>query len=183
MKHIGAMAAIVFVLFATPILADEFGAGISAGPLYPVLQQDQESGYTIGLKIRSKLIGPVFFEPNLRFGGFGDISIAGVGGREGSKITFYGLDMTLGGGNGGVGPKPYLFIGGGVYNVKREGDETGNNSGWSTGVGVAVGLMKYLDIDLRGRFNIVSSEGSSSRKSAAVTIGVVYFFGKQYGGE
>ena len=77
------------------------------------------------------------------------------------------------------GFKPYAFIGGALYNTKRDGDETTNKSGWSLGLGFAVGLSPKMDFDVRGRANIASSEGSSTRKSIGVTGGITYYFGTE----
>jgi hypothetical protein len=175
---------VIGVLFITLLLpafclADITGIGAGGGPLFPVGQEDQESGVVFGLKVRAKLYGPIAFEPNFNFGGYGDVTIEGAGTRVGSDIKYYGIDLTLGGGMGKVGPKPYVFIGGGVTNTKRTGDNTTNKSSWSFGSGIAVGVMKDIDIDIRGRMNIAQSSGSTSRKSVALTFGVVYFFGQR----
>ncbi|MEZ5360023.1 MAG: outer membrane beta-barrel protein [Candidatus Zixiibacteriota bacterium] len=170
---------VILCMLPAFVQAEQTGFGLVGGPLFPIGQEDQESGFVFGMKFRIDLAGPVGFEPNFNFGSFGDVTIAGAGTRSGSDLKYYGLDLTLGGGFGGVGPKPYAFIGGGVTNTKREGDRTTNKSGWSFGGGVAVGIMKNIDIDIRGRMNIASSAESTSRKSAALTFGAVYFFGQK----
>jgi hypothetical protein len=171
----------IVLLTALPLraMADKTGFGVVAGGLYPVAQDDQESGKTFGAKFRFRLAGPVVLEPNANFGSFGDVTISGAGTRDGSTMNHYGLDVLLGGFPAAIGPKPYLFIGGGVYTLKREGTVTVNKSGWSFGAGLAVGVMKVLDIEVRGRFNIISYEGSTSKKSVAVTGGLIYYFGKE----
>lgn len=167
------------LVFVMPLVAkaDPFGVGAFVGGLYPVVQDDQASGYVAGVKARVNLPGPLAVEPNITVGGYGDVDISGVGTREGSSLRHYGIDLLLGGGLASVGPRPYLLIGGAVYNTKRDGDETTNKSGWSTGLGVSLGLVNYLDIDVRGRLNIATSEGSASKKSVEVTGGVIYYFG------
>lgn len=174
---------IIWLLLVTvlPIgaMADMTGFGIVAGGLYPVAQDDQESGKTFGAKFRFRLTGPLVLEPNANFGSFGDVTVDGVGSRDGSTMNHYGLDVLFGGLPAAIGPKPYLFIGGGVYNIKRDGAVTVNKSGWSFGAGLAVGVMKILDIEVRGRFNIASYDGSTSKKSVAVTGGLIYYFGKE----
>jgi hypothetical protein len=173
------------LLLAGPMVADagQVGFGACGGTLIPIVQKDQGSGMLWGLKVRAKLAGPVMIEPNLNFGSFGDAEIAGVGMRDGSSLKSYGLDLTLGGGLGAVGIYPYLFVGGGVYNTKRDGDATTNKSGWSLGGGLALGVMQQLAIDIRGRGIIAGSEGSTSKKSVAVTAGLTYYFGLQGGGK
>ncbi|MCK5126930.1 MAG: outer membrane beta-barrel protein [candidate division Zixibacteria bacterium] len=178
MKKALVCLALLFLLLPASATAGKTGLGINVGPLFPMAQEDQESGFVFGLKIRTDLVGPLGFEPNFNFGSFGDFTLDGVGTRSGSDLKYYGLDITIGGGMGSVGPKPYLFIGGGVYNIKRSGDSRSNKSGWSFGGGLAVGIMQNWDIDIRGRMNIASSAGSTSRKSFALTFGAVYFFGQ-----
>lgn len=165
------------MLSPAAVLAGPVGFGISGGGLIPVAQEDQAAGSLFGLRIRTELAGPFMIEPNLHFGSFGDAEIEGVGIREGSSLKHYGLDITLGGAIAKVGLKPYLLIGGGIYNTKRDGDATTNKSGWSFGGGLALGIMPELDIDFRGRFNIASAEESTSKKSVGITIGVTYYAG------
>lgn len=172
---------LVFLVFvflpASQVCADAFGIGVFAGGLYPVVQEDQGSGYVMGFKARVNLPGMLAFEPNVTLGSYGDAEISGVGKREGSSVRHYGIDLLLGGGLAAVGPKPYFFVGGAIYNTKRDSDDTTNKSGWSFGLGMSLGLANYLDVDVRGRLNIASWEGSSSKKSVEVTGGVIYYFG------
>lgn len=170
---------LLFVL-VVPIMAvaSPVGVGVSGGALVPVGQADQDLGSVVGIKLRLKLTHLLAVEPNLNFGKFGEVSIEGVGSRSGSTLTHAGLDLTFGAPIAAVGLKPYLFLGGGVYTTKRTGDETTNKSGWSFGVGTALGILPYIDIDLRGRFNIAASEGSATRKSIGITGGLTYYFGE-----
>jgi opacity protein-like surface antigen len=173
------------MIFPMAAVAGPIGVGVYGGGLIPVAQEDQGSGYLFGLKIRANLGGPFALEPNLNIGSYGEAEITGVGTREGASLKHYGLDVILGGGMASVGIKPYVFIGGAIYNTKRDGDNTANKSGWSTGAGLALGIMERIDFDLRGRISIASSEtmgGSASKKSASVTFGVIYFFGENPGG-
>lgn len=179
MKKILAFGLVLCLVLPAAALAGKVGFGVSGGSLFPIVQDDQESGYTLGLKVRAEINPFLAFEPNLNIASFGETTITGVGSRDGSDITHYGIDLTLGGGMGGPGLKPYAFIGGALYNTKRDGDDTTNKSGWSFGAGLALGIMERVDIDLRSRFNIISSEGSTSRKSVSVTVGAVYFFGQK----
>lgn len=170
---------LLVTLLPVGALAEKTGFGIVAGGLYPVAQDDQETGKTFGAKFRLRLTGPLVLEPNANFGSFGDAQITGAGSRDGSNMNHYGLDVLLGGLPASIGPKPFLFVGGGVYTIKRSGAVTVNKSGWSFGAGLAVGVMKILDIEVRGRFNIASYAGSTSKKSVAVTGGLIYYFGKE----
>ncbi len=177
MKAFAAFIIIVLLLSIAPVLAEPVGFGVSGGALVPVSQEDQSTGSIFGIKIRANLPGPLVAEPNIRFGSFGNADITGIGSRDGASINSYGVDITLGNALAKVGLKPYFLLGGGVYNTKRDDDETTNKSGWSFGAGAALGIREDLDIDFRGRLNIVSWEGSSSKKSFEVTVGATYYVG------
>jgi hypothetical protein len=157
--------------------SDPFGVGASGGALLPVVQEDQGTGYLLGIRFRLGLHGPFIMEPNIHFGSYGDAEIEGIGSRKGASLKHYGIDVTLGNPIARLGFKPFLFLGGAIYNTKKDGDNTTNKSGWSFGGGVALGIRPELDIDIRGRFNIAGSEGSASKKSIGLTIGVTYYFG------
>ena len=159
--------------------AGPVGFGVVGGVLIPVSQEDQAPGSLFGIKVRARLSDLFTMEPNIHFGSYGDAEIEGIGSREGSSIKHYGIDITFGNYMARTGLKPYLFVGGGVYNSKRDGDETTNQSGWSPGAGFALGITPEWDLDIRGRFNIVSWEGSSSRKSFGLTIGITYYVGRE----
>ncbi len=177
MKAFTALVILVLLLPAVPALADPVGFGLSGGALVPVSQDDQSAGSIFTLKIRTTLGGPLVAEPNIRFGSFGNADITGIGSRDGASLSSYGIDITLGDAPARIGFKPYLLLGGAVYNTKRDGDVTTNKSGWSFGGGAALGVRKDLDIEFRGRLNIVSSEGSASKKSFEATVGVSYYVG------
>jgi hypothetical protein len=177
MKGFSAIVIIALLLPTVPVVAGPVGLGVSGGALAPVSQEDESTGAIIGVKIRADLPGPFVAEPNIYFGSFGSADIAGIGTRDGSSLNHYGLDITLGDPMARMGFKPYFLLGGAVYNRKRDGDLTTNKSGWSFGGGGALGIRQDLDIDIRGRFNIVSWEGSSSKKSFEVTIGATYYVG------
>lgn len=177
MKKLPIWTMIAVLILPAASAAGPVGFGIAGGVLVPVAQEDQSSGSLFGIKIRTRLSNLFTLEPNINFGSFGDAEIEGIGSREGSRIKHYGIDITVGNYIAKPGLKPYLFIGGGIYNSKRTGDETTNRSGWSTGGGLALGVRPDLDVDIRGRFNIVSWEDSSSRKSFGLTLGLTYYMG------
>ncbi|MCP4566089.1 MAG: porin family protein [FCB group bacterium] len=179
MKKVMVAICLSLLLTASVIMAEPTGVGVYAGSILPIVQADQGTGYTLGLKARIRLNDLFVLEPNLNFGSYGEAEEDGVGTREGSSITHYGVDLVLGNKLATLGFKPYAFIGGALYNTKRDGDETTNKSGWSLGLGFAMGLSPKMDLDVRGRANIAASEGSSTRKSVGVTGGITYYFGTE----
>lgn len=157
-----------------------FGVGFSAGTDIPIVQQDQKSGSVFGFKGRIKLIPLISLEPNLNFTKFGAPVIAGLNttGLEGSKITAVGLDATLGAGMGGPGFKPYLLFGFGSFKTKNDVTKADVSTfGWTTGLGFEIGVGPTLGLGVRGKLAILPQENGGSKKSAALTGGINYYFG------
>ena len=172
---------LLVVLLAQPALAGgiTFGVGVAAGLDYPIIQEDQARGTVFGFKGRLKAIPSIALEPNIYFTNHGDPDYEDFDlGLEGSKITAYGVDATLGAGFGAVGVKPYGLFGVGFYKVKRDQtlqDET--NFGWSAGFGIEVGVNPTVGLDVRGKLIVIPTDGGGSKKSASVTGGLNYYFG------
>jgi len=167
------------LILATAILpaqAAQFGIGVVGGMNIPIIQEDQGNGTIFGVKGKLNLIPGVSVEPNLNFAKYGE-SKNPYGNRPGSKVTSYGIDAILGSGLPSVGVKMYGLIGVGIYSIKRDFDETLTKIGWATGLGLEVGFMEQVSVELRGKLNVISSDGGGSKKSAAVTGGVNYYFG------
>ena len=161
-----------------------FGLGVSAGLNMPVAQQDQKSGSTFGFRGIVKALPVVVLEPNLAFSRYGDpeLDLEGVtSDLEGSKVTSFGVDATVGAPMGGPGLRPFALLGMGFYKASRDqvGDfETGDTRfGWAFGLGSTIGIGPRMAVDIRGKFNMISAEGSSSKKSVFITGGLNYYFG------
>jgi opacity protein-like surface antigen len=161
-----------------------FGLGASAGFNIPVAQQDQKSGSTFGFRGIVKALPVVVLEPNLAFSRYGDpdLDLEGVtSDLEGSKVTSFGIDATVGAPMGGPGIRPFALLGLGFYKASR--DQVGNfeegdtQFGWAFGLGSTIAVNPHLAVDVRGKFNMISAEGSSSKKSVFVTAGLNYYFG------
>lgn len=172
------LALILLLAFGAALpAAAGVGVGAYGGVLVPVAQEDQSSGSLFGIKLRAKLYGPINLEPNLNFAKFGEATFDGVGTRDGSKLTHYGVDFVLGMPLATIGFKPFGILGGAIYNTKRDGDESTNKAGWSAGLGFGLGLMQFLDVDVRGKFHFVKTEGSATKKAVGITLGLTYYFG------
>lgn len=159
--------------------APKFGVGGFGGINIPVVQDDQASGTVFGLKARVKLLPIIVAEPNVSFGKWGgpdpvdgvDLEI------DGSKITSFGIDFTVGGMPGKAGFKPFALVGVASYKIKN--DDTGyDNSklGLAGGFGFAYGLSPLLDIDIRGKA-IIAPQEEGSKKAIWILGGVNYYFG------
>ncbi len=168
---------LLLISMALPAGAIKLGVGLSGGVNMPVLQEDQGSGTVFGLKGKLNILPGVSVEPNINFAAFGESKQEEFGNRPGSKITSFGVDAILGSGLPGVGVKMYGILGGGIYKTTREFDDSATKIGWATGLGLEVGITKKIGIDVRGKLNVISSEGGATRKSAALTGGVNYYIG------
>jgi opacity protein-like surface antigen len=166
----------LIIAVASSSYAAPFGLGGYGGVHIPIIQEDQNSGAIFGLKAKVGLLPGIVLEPNINMAKFGEREYS-FGTREGSKITSFGIDALLGGGLGAVGFKMYGILGGGYYSVRRDNDEDINRIGWSTGLGFEIGLTPSMGIDIRGKLNVISTEGGGSKKAAAVTGGLNYYFG------
>ncbi len=173
---------LLVVLLAQPALAGgiTFGVGAAAGLDYPISQEDQAKGTVFGFKGRLKAIPSIALEPNIYFTKFGDppehedftYDI------EGSKVTAYGVDVTLGSSFGGPGVKPYGLFGVGFYKVKRDQtDQDNTDFGWSAGFGIEVGVNPTVGLDVRGKLVVIPTDGGASKKSASIIGGLNYYFG------
>ena len=178
------LAVIAVVVLLAPIVAAQapsFGVGAFGGLDIPVLQDDQGQGTIFGLRGRIRVLPIVTIEPNVSFTKWGDpeLGIAGVtNDLDGSKVTFYGVDGTLGAPLAGPGFRVFAIGGIGFYKVKR--DQTGEDDtdlGYSGGVGFGLGLSPLIGIDLRGKFHVVPIDGGGSRKSVSAVLGLNYAFG------
>ncbi len=179
-------AAVLLLALTTAVQAQglSLGFGASGGLNIPIAQDDQGSGTGFALRAILRPISLVAFEANLNLASYGDpeLDVEGVtNDLEGSSVTAYGIDATLGGG-AGPGFHPFLIGGLGMFDVSRDQtaafDEDGAQFGWTAGLGFAIGVGRNLSLDLRGRLNIIPTEGSSSQKSAFVLGGLNFYLGK-----
>ncbi|MBD3403733.1 outer membrane beta-barrel protein [candidate division GN15 bacterium] len=161
----------------------KFGVGAFGGVNIPIVQDDQSSGSIFGFKVRYQVIPILTLEPNISFSSYGSPDAEDFEyDVDGSSVTSYGLDVTLGNPVGKMGFKPYFVVGLGFYNQKNDqiddvfGDP-GSQTGLSGGVGFGVGFSPQFDIDIRGQAHIAGTEGDASRKSLALTAGLNYYFG------
>jgi hypothetical protein len=166
----------LLMLGVMPASAAHFGLGAYGGTNIPIIQEDQSAGTTFGLKAKISLVPGIALEPNINFAKFGEATFE-FGTRPGSKMNSYGIDACLGSGLGTIGFKMYGLLGFGYYSINRDYDEDIKKMGWSTGLGFEVGFTESLGVDVRGKLNVVGTEGGGSKKAAAVTGGLNYYFG------
>mgnify|MGYP001362383390 CR=1 FL=1 len=172
------MLILLFLLASgiSSVSAAHFGVGAYGGMNIPIVQEDQSTGTTFGLKAKVSLIPGIALEPNINFAKFGEATFE-FGTRPGTKVNSYGLDACLGSGLGTIGFKMYGLLGFGYFTLKRDYDEEVKKMGWSTGLGFEIGFTETLGVDIRGKLNVIATEGGGSKKAAAVTGGLNYYFG------
>ncbi|HWR83205.1 MAG TPA: outer membrane beta-barrel protein [Candidatus Deferrimicrobium sp.] len=180
MKKVVGIALLVLVAAQTsPAQGIKFGVGVAGGIDIPVVQNDQGNGSIFGFKGRVKLISAIALEPGVFFTKYGDPTNEDFTmDIEGSKLTSFGIDATLGSGFGGTGIRPYGVFGIGSYKMKRDQTQQDlSKFGWSAGFGIEIGVTAPISLDVRGKLVVIPTEGGGSKKSATVTGGVNYYFG------
>ena len=117
-------------------------------------------------------------EPHVTFLKYGDPDIdVIIGDPPGAKVNGFGLDARLGS-IAGPGLSPFFFVGIGTYQTKNDDllvDES--HVGLSGGLGVEIGVGPSLGLEVRGRFDVIGTEGGGSKKAVLITAGVNYHFG------
>lgn len=180
MKTLLIAATVVVMLVASASAqAPRFGAGAFGGLSIPIIQDDQASGTIFGARGRIALMPMLQVEPYFASTQWGaPDAIDGVDlAIDGSKVTAFGVDATIGFTPAKLGPKPFLVAGVGSFKVKN--DDTGYDEsklGFNAGLGLAIGVSPFLDLDVRGVAMIASQE-TGSKKALNIMAGVTYNFG------
>jgi len=171
-KRVIVMAVVASALLSGVARAASIGAGFFVGAAVPIVQEDQDNGSVWGLRAPVKLVPLVTVEPYFSSASLGD-KTQSVGGfsvtREGSDVTAFGLNamLTMG------GPiRFYPFAGIGTAKYKRTGQDE-SFTAYNLGLGLGLGVIPKVDIDLRGEFQAAANEGVS-RKVVNITLGASY---------
>ena len=175
MKRVLTMILLIFFALSTSAFSTDLGAGAFGGVLIPVVQEDQGTGSTFGIRGKIALMDGISLEPNINFHKYGDAELD-FGTIAGSKITSFGVDAIVGGGQGKSTVSMYGLIGGGFYSITRDFDEDVSKLGFSAGLGLELVLVQSVGFDIRGKLDVISGEGGGTKKSAAVLGGVTYYF-------
>jgi hypothetical protein len=172
MKRLLVMAIVATALLSGVARAASIGGGFFAGVAVPVVQEDQDNGSIWGLRAPVKLVPLLTVEPYFGMSTLGDKTVD-IGGfsttREGSEISGFGLNamLTMG------GPvRFYPFAGIGTAKYKRSGQDE-SFTAYNLGLGLGLGVIPKLDVDLRGELQAATNEGTS-RKVVNVTLGASY---------
>ncbi len=169
------LALFLGILMTATASAAGIGFGAYGGMSIPIVQEDQGNGTVFGVKAKFKMIGGISVEPNINFVKYGEADF-GFGARDGSKVSYYGLDLLLGGMGMPVGPRFYIIGGAALYSVTRDNDEDASDFGLNGGLGIEIGFGGPLALDIRGKGHVIIFEGAS-KKFATITGGLNYYFG------
>jgi len=166
------MAIVATALLSGAARAASIGGGFFAGVAVPIVQEDQDNGSVWGLRVPVKLVPLLTAEPYYSSASLGDKTVT-VGGfsatREGSDVSSFGVNalLTMG------GPiRFYPFAGIGTAKYKRTGQDE-SFTAYNLGLGLGLGVIPKVDIDLRGEFQAAANEGVS-RKVVNITLGASY---------
>lgn len=173
---------LLFVLILTfPAWAQkDFSVGAFGGLNIPIVQDDASSGTDFGLKAKFSPIpfiaGAAFFETRT----FGDASI-NVGATEytidAGNVTSFGVEALIGNTGGGPGPHFYLAAGISSYKWTRDYWEDVSEVGYHLGPGIEIVLPAKIGIEIRGKFEVVPTDGGGARKNAILLVGANYHLG------
>lgn len=154
------------------------GVGAFGGVGIPVAQEDQSQGTVFGIRGSVKALSLITVEPHITFLKYGDSDIdAIVGDMPGAKVNGFGVDARLGS-LAGPGLSPFFFVGIGIYKTKNDDLQVDESEvGLSGGLGIEIGVGPSLGLEVRGRFDVIGTEGGGSKKAALITAGVNYHFG------
>ncbi|MFH2036527.1 MAG: outer membrane beta-barrel protein [Candidatus Zixiibacteriota bacterium] len=175
MKIAKYLTLLCMILISSSAMALDIGVGAVGGVAIPIVQEDQDNGTMFGFKGKLSVIPGIVVEPNIYLSQLGDSEL----GLPGTKVTSFGIDALIGGQNGKEGITVYGIVGLGFYSMTRDlaTFEDVTKFGFSAGLGMEIGVIKDIGIDIRGKLDVINAEGGGSKKSAAILGGLNYYFG------
>ena len=176
---------LILVLSGSAGALTDISVGAYGGLNYPLAQDDTKSGSGFGLKAKFSpmpmIAGSVFYESRA----FGDPELTILGQTmtsDGGKVSALGAEALIGNVGGGVGPHFYWTVGLCSYKWTRDNQDDFSEIGYHLGPGFELILPVNIGLEIRGKFEIVPTDGGGSRKNAVVFIGANYHIGLPSGG-
>jgi hypothetical protein len=171
---------LVLILTSTVWAQKDISIGAFGGVNIPIVQEDTKSGSDFGIKAKFSPIpmiaGAAFFEART----FGDASFT-LGATEyttpGGNVTSFGVEALIGSTGGGPGPHLYWAVGISSYKWTRDNWEDVSKVGYHFGPGLEVIIPAKIGFEIRGKFELVPTEGDGSRKNAILLVGANYHIG------
>ena len=177
MKRSSLLIAVALVLVAGAAQAASVGLGVFGGLSVPIVQPDQSSGSTFGVRVPIHVVPMIAVEPFYASTALGDKTVA-VGpinvNRPGADVTTYGLNAMLSMG-GPLRFYPFAGIGSAKYKIGDVLNHVTNYNVTSYQAGVGLGITPFpkVSVDLRGELQYASKPGFV-RRNAGVTLGASY---------
>jgi hypothetical protein len=174
-------ALLLVLILSAPVWAQkDVSVGAFGGLNIPIVQEDAGSGTDFGVKAKFSpmpmIAGAAFFEART----FGDASFT-LGNTEyttpGGNVTSFGVEALIGNTGGGPGPHFYWAVGISSYKWTRDNWEDVSKVGYHVGPGIEIVLPAKIGIEVRGKFELVPTEGDGSRKNALLLVGANYHIG------
>ena len=176
---------IILAMTASASALTDISVGAFGGLNVPLVQDDAKSGNGFGVKAKFSpvpmIAGSVFYENRA----FGDPELTIFGQTmtsDGGKVSAFGAEALIGNVDGGMGPHFYWTIGLCSYKWTRDGHDDLSKVGFHLGPGLELVLAMNIGLEIRGKFEVVPTDGGGSRKNALVFIGANYHFGLPAGG-
>ncbi len=175
---------LLFILTLTltvPVWAQkDISFGVYGGLNYPIVQDDAGSGSGFGIKAKFSpmpmIAASAFYEART----IGDPSIDAGGASQtsgGGNVSSFGVEALIGNTGGGTGLHFYWAIGISSYKWTRDNLDDLTKVGYHIGPGFEIGLPSNLGLEIKGKFELVPTDGGGSRKNAIVSAGVNYHLG------
>ena len=176
---------LILVMSGSASALSDISVGVFGGLNFPLAQEDTESGNGFGLKAKFSpmpmIAGSVFYESR----SFGDPELTILGQTmttDGGKVASLGAEALIGNVGGGMGPHFYWTLGISSYKWTRDGYDDFSEIGYHLGPGFELVLAMNIGLEIRGKFEVVPTDGGGSRKNAVVFIGANYHIGLPAGG-
>lgn len=176
---------LILVMTGTSSALTDISVGAFGGLNIPLVQDDAKSGNGFGVKAKFSpvpmIAGAVFYESR----DFGDPELTIFGQTmsiDGGKVSAFGAEVLIGNVGGGMGPHFYWTVGFCSYKWTRDGQDDLSKIGYHIGPGFELVLPVNIGLEIRGKFEVIPTDGGGSRKNALVFIGANYHFGLPAGG-
>jgi len=170
------LVTLAIVTLAGSASAASIGIGAFGGTSVPIVQADNGSGATFGIRVPVSVVPLLTIEPYFAKTNGGDKNQD----VNGISYTRSGIDVTSFGANAmlmfGTGLQMYPFVGIGSATAKRPGlDASSTQYNFGLGLGFSPPVIK-IAIHVRGELSALlePDNSESSRKWANLTVGVSY---------
>ena len=175
-----AILSLGFLAVSVPALAQKtYAVGVGGGASVPVgkLSDNQRTGYN-GIVVLA--VGVAELPIGVRLDGIYNtfvVRTAPVGGASASDLRVLGALGNLIYAFSGTRAKPYLIVGGGLYNTKSDtpGEKSENNFGFNAGLGATFAIGPFATF-LESRYHSISRSADKGGviQFVPITVGLLF---------